>query len=67
MCFTHMLQTFYLDVAYDCNDLQVFSGVLQVFQLFQTYVTSVSSGCSKIDLVLHMMQLDHHANVLQVF
>ena len=27
----HILQVFYLDVAYACNDFQVFSGVLQVF------------------------------------
>jgi hypothetical protein len=25
--FTHMLQVFYLDVVYVCNDFQVFSGV----------------------------------------
>jgi hypothetical protein len=25
--FTHMLQVFYLDVSYVCNDFQVFSGV----------------------------------------
>jgi hypothetical protein len=30
ICFTHMLQVFYLDVAYICNGLQLF---LQVFQM----------------------------------
>jgi hypothetical protein len=51
ICFTHMLQIFYLDVVYVCNGFQVFSRcfckcfrcMLQVFQLFRTYVTSVSS------------------------
>jgi hypothetical protein len=50
-----MLQVFYLDivkkldldVACVCNGFQVFSGILQVFQLFRTYVTSVSSGYCK--------------------
>jgi hypothetical protein len=39
LCFTHMLQVFYLEVAYACNGFQVFSCVLR---LFQTYVASVS-------------------------
>jgi hypothetical protein len=48
-----MLQMFYLDVAYICNDFQLFLGVfasvficmLQVFHLFLTYVVCVSSRC----------------------
>ena len=46
-----MLQVFYLDVAYVCNDFQLF---LQVFQMHVSnvssvffYVTSVASGCFK--------------------
>ena len=35
MCFSHMLQVFYLDVAYVCN---CFSSVLHVFQ---THVSNV--------------------------
>ena len=53
--FTHMLQVFYLDVMYVCNDFQVF---LSVFASFSNacfmcfichllYVTSVASGCFK--------------------
>jgi hypothetical protein len=41
ICFTRMLQLFYLDVAYVCNGFQEFSCFLQVFQLFRTNVTSV--------------------------
>ena len=41
--FTHMLQVFYLYVAYACNDFQVFLGVLQVFHLFRTHVANISS------------------------
>jgi hypothetical protein len=59
ICFTHMLQVYYLDVAYVCNVFQVF------FQVFQMHVSSVSSDffvrckclhldVSKVDLVLHM-------------
>jgi hypothetical protein len=55
ICFTHMLPIFYLDVAYACNDFQVFircfckcfRRIPQVFQLFRTYVASVSSRCCK--------------------
>ena len=35
ICFTHMLQVFYLHVAYVCNGFQVF------LQVFQTYVLSI--------------------------
>jgi hypothetical protein len=51
-----MLQVFHLDVAYVCNDFQVFICMLQVFNLFRTYVTSVSSGCCKSRSVLYMLQ-----------
>ena len=51
ICFTHMLQVFYLDVVYVCNYFQLF---LQVFQMHVSnvssvffYVTSVASGCFK--------------------
>jgi hypothetical protein len=44
ICLTHILQVFYLDVAYACNDIQVFLGILQVFQ---TYFASVSDVCCK--------------------
>jgi hypothetical protein len=55
ICFTHMLQVFYLDVAYVCNGFQallgvfasVFTRMLQMFQLFRTYMTSVASECCK--------------------
>ena len=55
ICFTHMLHVFYLDVAYDCNDFQVFLGVffkcfrsmLQVFQLPSDYVATVVFECFK--------------------
>jgi hypothetical protein len=58
ICFTHMLQLFYLDVAYV---LQWFSGVFasvsdtcfKCFICLQTYVTSVVSGCFKSRSVLH--------------
>jgi hypothetical protein len=40
-----------INVTCVCNDFQMFSGVfrrmLQVFQLFWTYVASISSGCCK--------------------
>ena len=50
--FKHMFLLFHLDVVYILQWLHMcFSGVsdvcLQVFQLFQTYVASVSSGCCK--------------------
>ena len=41
ICFTHMLQVFYLNVEYVCNDFRVFSGVLQVFQANVSSVTSI--------------------------
>jgi hypothetical protein len=39
ICFTHMLQAFYLDVVYVCNDFQVFLGIFckcfrKMFQVF---------------------------------
>ena len=55
ICFTQMLQVFYLDVAYVCNGLQVFSCVFAIvldscFKCFidlQTYIASVASGYFK--------------------
>jgi hypothetical protein len=50
--FIGMLQVFYpdvakvdLDVACICNGFQVFSDILQVFQLLWMYVASVLSVC----------------------
>jgi hypothetical protein len=37
LCITHMMQLFYLDVVYVCNDFQVF------LQVFETHVSSISS------------------------
>ena len=38
ICFTHMLQMFYLDVAYVYNGFQVFSGVCEFFRrMFQVF------------------------------
>jgi hypothetical protein len=39
ICFTHMLQVFYIDVAYVCN---CFSSV---FHVFQTHVSYVCCNC----------------------
>ena len=55
ICFTHMLQVFYLDVAYVFQWFQVFSGVFasvsdtcfKCFICLQTYVANVLSGCFK--------------------
>jgi hypothetical protein len=44
------LQVFHLDVAYVCNDFQVFLGILQVFQ---TYVASV------LDAFRYMLRVFH--------
>jgi hypothetical protein len=44
ICFTHMLQVFYLHVACVCNGFEVF------FQVFQTHDSSVSS------VFRHMLQ-----------
>jgi hypothetical protein len=62
MCFTHMVQVFYLDVAYVCNGFKCFQMFLQMFQM---HVSSISSvfRCTlqvlpldvlKIDRVLHL-------------
>jgi hypothetical protein len=48
ICFTYMFQVFYLDVAYVCNDFQVF------LRVFQTHVSSVSSFFRRILQVLHL-------------
>jgi hypothetical protein len=47
ICFTHMLQEFYVDVVFACNGFQVFSGVLQVFQMYVVSVSVVSDVCCK--------------------
>ena len=63
ICFTHMLQAFYLDVAYVLHGFQVF--YMCVLQMFQMHVSSVSSAfrrmlqvlrldVSKVDRVLHL-------------
>jgi hypothetical protein len=44
ICFTHMLQVFYLDVTYVCNG---FPSVLQVFQTHDANVSAVSYVCCK--------------------
>jgi hypothetical protein len=60
--FTHMMQVFYLGVAYVYNGFKCFSCVFIVvsdacfkcFIYFQTYVAIVASGCFKLDRVLHL-------------
>ena len=48
ICFTHMLQVFYLDVAYVfVMAFQVFSVFFKCFIYLQTYVTNVAFGCFK--------------------
>ena len=54
ICVTHMLQVFYLDVAYVCNGFRAFSGffasvseVCKCFICLQTYIATVASGCFK--------------------
>ena len=59
-----MLQMFYLDIVYVCNGFQVFSGVFDTcfmfamvfkcFQMFLTYVSSVSSIFGRISQVLYL-------------
>jgi hypothetical protein len=44
---------FYLDVAYVCNDFQVFSGGF-FYQVFQKHVSSVSSVFFSMLQVLHL-------------
>jgi hypothetical protein len=62
ICFTYMLQVFYLDVAYVCNSFMCFQVFLQVFQM---HILSVSSifirmlqmlylDVSKVNWVLHL-------------
>jgi hypothetical protein len=58
------LQVFHLDFcnSYTCVFkfflvfCKYFRRMLQAFQLFRTYVAIISSGCCKIDQVLHMLQ-----------
>jgi hypothetical protein len=55
ICVTHMLQVFYVDVAYVCNNFQVLSGIFasvsdacfKCFICLQMYDASVASGCFK--------------------
>jgi hypothetical protein len=64
--FTHILQIFYLDIAYVCNGFQVFficfisvsETCFKGFICLQTYVVSVASKCfkSKSGRALHMFQ-----------
>jgi hypothetical protein len=57
ICFTRMLQVFYLDVAYVCNYfssvfylfLHVFQIHVRMFQLFRTYVAIAYLNVSKVD------------------
>ena len=52
ICFTHILQVFYLDVLYV---LQRFSNVFHVFlQVFQMYVSNVLSGLKRMLQLLHL-------------
>jgi hypothetical protein len=58
----YICKCFILMFAYVCNGYTCvfkFSGVLQVFQLFQTYVASVSSVCckSRSDVALVAMRV----------
>ena len=69
--FTHMMQVFYLDVAYVYNGFKCFQVFLQVFQkhslsvpsVFRSMLQSVVSNIdvSKVDRVLHMLQCDPSA------
>jgi hypothetical protein len=42
ICFTRMLQVFYLDVTYVCNVFLEFSSVLQVFEMHVVSISAVS-------------------------
>jgi hypothetical protein len=54
-CFIRMLQVFYLDVAYVCNGYTHVSSVRKCFRrMLQVFHLDVV----KVDLVLHMLQLD---------
>jgi hypothetical protein len=54
--FTHMLQVFYLDVIYVCND----------FKCFLTIFASVSSACFKCFICLFYMLQVLHQNISKV-
>jgi hypothetical protein len=66
MCFIRTLQVFHLDVAYVCNDFQVFprcfASVSDVcckcFSCFRHMLQVFHLGDAKVDLVLHMLQWD---------
>jgi hypothetical protein len=54
-CIIRMLQVFYLDVAYICNDFQVFSRCFDVASVLA--VSDICcKGVAKVDLVVHMLQ-----------
>jgi hypothetical protein len=47
ICFTYILQVFYLDVTYVCNDFQLF---LQVFLLMQKWIYKHKGLIPEIDI-----------------
>jgi hypothetical protein len=59
ICFTHMLQVFYLDVAYvlqwfSCVLASVLDACFKCFIYLQTYIAIVVSRCFKSRSVLHL-------------
>ena len=70
-CFIRMLQVFHLDVAYVCNDFQVFFGCFasvsniccKCFIYFGHILQVFYLGVAKVDLVLHMLLRDPPAAV----
>ena len=57
ICFTHMLQVFYLTVAYVCNGFKVLLGVFaSVSAIFGRMLQALHSDVAKQDLVLLMLQ-----------
>jgi hypothetical protein len=61
-CFIHVLQMFYLDVAYILRWLhtcfQVFLGVCKCFSCFRSMLQLFHLDVVKVGLVLHMLQWD---------
>jgi hypothetical protein len=66
ICFMHILQMFYMDVAYAYNSFQMFSGVFasvsdvccKCFSCFGCILQVFHLDVSKVDQVLHMLQWD---------
>jgi hypothetical protein len=60
ICFTHMMQVFHRYCMCFAMATHMFFSclrrMLQVFQLFRTYVANVSLRYCKVDLVLHILQ-----------